>query len=218
MNERVIGYMRVSTEEQAESRAGLEAQRAAILAEAERRGWHLVEVIEDAGFSGKSLKRPGIATALDALRRHRADALVVAKLDRLSRSLLDLAGLMETATREHWALVALDVNVDTTTPSGKAMASMMGVFAQLERDLIGQRTREALAIRRREGVQLGRPRLLPEAVVARIVAERAEGAALQLIADRLTAEGVPGGQGGRRWYASTVRAVLVSAGRRAKEG
>jgi DNA invertase Pin-like site-specific DNA recombinase len=215
MNERVIGYMRVSTEEQAESRAGLEAQRAAILAEAERRGWHLVEVIEDAGFSGKSLKRPGIATALEALRRHRADALVVAKLDRLSRSLLDLAGLMETATREHWALVALDVNVDTSTPSGKAMASMMGVFAQLERDLIGQRTREALAVKRREGVQLGRPRLLPEAVVARIVAERAEGAALQLIADRLTAEGVPGGQGGQRWYASTVRAVLVSAERRA---
>ena len=218
MNERVIGYMRVSTEEQAESLAGLEAQRAAILAEAERRGWHLVEVIEDAGFSGKSLKRPGIATALDALRRHRADALVVAKLDRLSRSLLDLAGLMETATREHWALVALDVNVDTTTPSGKAMASMMGVFAQLERDLIGQRTREALAVKRREGVQLGRPRSLPEDVVARIVAERAEGAALQLIADRLTAEGVPGAQGGRRWYASTVRAVLLSAGRRVKEG
>jgi hypothetical protein len=94
---------------------------------------------------------------------------------------------------------------------------MVGVFAQLERDLIGQRTREALAIRRREGVQLGRPRSLPEDVVARIVAERAEGAALQLIADRLTADDVPGAQvvnvgtprpSGRCWSA------LVGAPRR----
>src|SRR5665811_394770 len=104
----VIGYLRVSTEDQADSRAGLEAQRAAILAEAERRGWHLVEVIEDAGFSGKDLNRPGIVAALDALRRHKADTLVVAKLDRLSRSMLDFAALMDRASREHWALVALD--------------------------------------------------------------------------------------------------------------
>jgi DNA invertase Pin-like site-specific DNA recombinase len=208
MDERVIGYVRVSSEEQAQSGAGLEAQRAAILAEAERRGWHLVDVVEDAGFSGKSLRRPGMTAVLDAVRRHQADALVVAKLDRLSRSLLDLAGLMETATREHWALIALDVNVDTSTPSGRAMANMMGVFAQLERDLIAQRTTDALRVKKSQGVRLGRDRAIPPPVAGRIRAERARGATLQSIADGLNADRVPTARGGRRWYASSIRSVL----------
>lgn len=88
---RVIGYVRVSTEEQGVSGAGLQAQRAAIIAECERRGWTLVEIAEDVG-SGKSLKRPGIRMALDMLAAGDASALVVAKLDRLSRSMLDFAG------------------------------------------------------------------------------------------------------------------------------
>ena len=86
---RVLGYVRVSTDEQGKSGAGLEAQRAAILNECERRGWELVETIEDAGYSAKDLKRPGIGRALDALNRGDASALVVAKLDRLSRSMFD---------------------------------------------------------------------------------------------------------------------------------
>jgi DNA invertase Pin-like site-specific DNA recombinase len=204
-----IGYLRVSTDEQADSRAGLDAQRAAILAEAERRGWHLVEVIEDAGFSGKDLNRPGIAAALDALRRHKADTLVVAKLDRLSRSMLDFAALMDRASREHWALVALDLGVDTTTPAGEMMANVLATFAQFERRLIGQRTRDALAIKRASGTLLGRRRTMPDAVLARIRAERAEGRTLRAIADGLTADAVPTVQGGMRWYASTVRKALV---------
>ena len=207
----VIGYLRVSTEDQADSRAGLEAQRAAILAEAERRGWRLLEVIEDAGYSGKDLRRPGIAAALEAMRAHRADTLVVAKLDRLSRSILDFAALMDRATRERWALVALDLGVDTTTPAGEAMANVMATFAQFERRLIGQRTKEALAQKRAAGVRLGRPPTLPEALRQRIARERAKGQTLAAIADMLTVEGVPTAQGGRRWYPSTVRAVLASA-------
>jgi len=112
---RVIGYLRCSTEEQADSRAGLEAQRTAILAEAQRRGWSETDLtfVEDAGFSGKNLDRPGIVAALDALRHRRADTLVVSKLDRLWRSMLDFAGLMDRASRERWALVALDLGVVT---------------------------------------------------------------------------------------------------------
>jgi DNA invertase Pin-like site-specific DNA recombinase len=204
-----IGYLRVSTDEQADSRAGLEAQRAAILAEAERRGWHLVEVIEDAGFSGKDLNRPGIAAALDAMRRHRADTLVVAKLDRLSRSMLDFAALMDRASREHWALVALDLGVDTTTPAGEMMANVLATFAQFERRLIGQRTRDALAIKRASGTVLGRRRTMPDAVLARIRIERAEGRTLRAIADDLTADAIPTAQGGMRWYASTVLKALA---------
>ena len=145
--------MRVSTDEQAESHAGLDAQRAAILAEARRRGWVEGDIswIEDAGFSGKNLKRPGISQALDALRRGEASTLVVAKLDRLTRSMSDFAPLLARAATQRWALVALDVNVDTSTPTGEAMAHVVATFAQLERRLIGERTREALAPRRLEG-------------------------------------------------------------------
>ena len=116
---RVIGYVRVSTDEQTSSGAGLEAQRAAILAECERRGWHLVEVIEDAGYSAKDLKRPGVQEALRVLDAGDASALVVAKLDRLSRSMIDFTALMATAQKQGWALVALDCAVDTTTPGGR---------------------------------------------------------------------------------------------------
>src|SRR3954462_3559796 len=91
---RVIGYVRVSTEEQGVSGAGLAAQRQAVLSECQRRGWQVVEVIEDRGYSAKDLKRPGIQAALEVLREGRADSLCVAKLDRLSRSMLDFSGIM----------------------------------------------------------------------------------------------------------------------------
>jgi len=201
----------VSTEEQADSGAGMEAQRAAILAEAERRGWEVVGVIEDAGWSAKDLRRPGVQAALEELRRGRADALVVAKLDRLSRSLLDFAAVMQTAQRQGWALVALDVNVDTTTPAGEMVANVMATFAQFERRLIGQRTREALAAKRAAGVRLGRPPVVAEEVVARVRRERAEGRSLRAIAEGLDADEVPTAHGGARWHASTVRAVLRGA-------
>jgi len=211
---RTIAYLRCSTEEQADSRAGLDAQRAAILAEARRRGWDEADVtfIEDAGFSGKNLDRPGIETALDALRHRKADTLVVSKLDRLSRSLVDFAGLMDRASREHWALIALDLNVDTSTPAGEAMAAMLATFAQFERRLIGERTKSALAIKKAAGVRLGRPRLIPEEIVARIVAERSSGATLRAIADRLNRDGVPTAMRGRQWWVATLQGVLSQAG------
>jgi DNA invertase Pin-like site-specific DNA recombinase len=201
----------VSTDEQTDSGAGLEVQRHAILAECKRRGWQLVEVIEDAGFSAKDLKRPGVQEALRVLESGEASALVVAKLDRLSRSTLDFAGLMGKAQKQGWALVALDCAVDTTTPSGEAMANMLATFAQFERRLIGQRTREALAIKRAQGVRLGRPSRVPVEVTSRIVQERAAGRSYAAIADAMTAEGVPTAQGGRRWYAATVRHAAMRA-------
>src|SRR3954471_11634226 len=120
---RVVGYVRVSTSEQGDSGAGLAAQRAAILTECKRRGWHLVEVIEDAGYSAKDMRRPGVQEALRVLAERDASALVVAKLDRLSRSMLDFTTMMSKAQRQGWALVALDLGVDTSTPSGEMMAN-----------------------------------------------------------------------------------------------
>jgi DNA invertase Pin-like site-specific DNA recombinase len=205
-----IAYLRVSTTEQADSRAGIEAQRAAILGEAERRGWGEVRFIEDAGVSGKSTKRPGLALALEELKRGEAVGLVVSKMDRLSRSLLDFVQIMDVAQRQGWSLIALDCPVDPTTPTGEAMASIVATFAQLERRLIGQRTREALAAKREAGVRLGRPRDLPLDVIARISRERDSGSSLRAIAAGLNDDGVATAHGGARWHASTVRAVLSS--------
>ncbi len=135
---------------------------------------------------------------------------MVAKLDRLSRSLLDFAGLMERGRKKGWALVALDLGVDTTSAAGEMMANVLVSFAQYERRLIGQRTRDALAVKRSQDVRLGRPRTLPEDVRARIVAERAAGRSLRAIASGLDVDGVATAQGGSRWHASAVRAVLES--------
>jgi DNA invertase Pin-like site-specific DNA recombinase len=205
---RVIGYVRVSTEEQGVSRLGLEAQRAAIIAECERRDWTLLEVIQDVGRSGKDLRRPGIMRALDELSRGDATALVVAKLDRLSRSMLDFARIMTTAQKQSWALVALDVQVDTTSPSGEAMAHMLATFSQFERRLISERTKQALAQKRAGGVRLGAPPEIDSPIASRIRKERAAGRTLREIAQRLNEDRVPTARGGR-WHASTLQRVLA---------
>jgi DNA invertase Pin-like site-specific DNA recombinase len=201
----------VSTAEQSSSGAGIAAQRAAIEAECSRRGWQLLDVIEDTGYSAKDLKRPGVQAALEVLERRKADGLVVAKLDRLSRSMLDFTAIMARATRQGWALVALDCAVDTTTPAGEAMANVLATFAQFERRLIGQRTREALAAKRAAGVRLGRPQSLPADVRARIAADREGGRSFATIARTLNADNVATAQGGRQWWASSVRAALRAA-------
>jgi Resolvase, N terminal domain len=121
----VLAYLRVSKQEQAESGAGLAAQRASILREAERRGWAEADLewITDAGFTGRSLRRPGVVAALAMLKSRKADTLVVSKADRLSRSMEDFTRIMADATRERWALVALDMNLDMTTAEGELQAT-----------------------------------------------------------------------------------------------
>ena len=208
---RVIGYVRVSTDEQHSSGAGLAAQTAAIRAEADRRGWQLVEIVGEAsGASSATLDREGLTRALDTLDRGEADVLVVAKLDRLSRSVAQGAQVMDRAKRKGWSLVALDFGLDTTTPAGEMVANVILATSQYERRLIGQRTREALAARRAAGVRLGRPQVLPDEVVTRIVRERAEGATLTGICRGLEADAIPTARGGGRWYASTIKDVLRS--------
>jgi DNA invertase Pin-like site-specific DNA recombinase len=206
----VIAYTRVSTEEQAVSGLSLEAQRAAIEAECQRRGLDLLAVHEDAGYSAKTLSRPGLTAALDDLHAGRGSALMVARLDRLTRSVHDATGLMQAAERAGWGLVALDVAVDTTTPQGAAMAQVLAVFAELERRLIGERTRAALAAKRAQGVRLGRPVTLDPATRDRIVAAHRGGQGWSAIARQLNDDRVPTAHGGARWYPSTVRSVALA--------
>lgn len=206
---RAIAYARVSTDEQADSGAGLDAQRATMTGALAARGWELVAALADEGRSGATLNRPELAKALDMLDRGEADALVVAKLDRLSRSVLDFASITERAKRRGWAVVALDVDVDTATPTGELVANITSSVAQWERRIIAARTSEAMQAMKARGVRLGRPVELADDVRQRIAAERAAGDSLRTIADRLNAEAVPTARGGK-WHASTVRAVLDS--------
>jgi DNA invertase Pin-like site-specific DNA recombinase len=206
---KAIGYLRVSTSEQADSGAGLAAQRVAIQAEADRRGWALEFVVEQ-GLSAKDLNRPALMGALTRLDKGEADVLMVSKLDRLSRSVKDFGALLDRAAKRNWSVLCLDLGVDTTTPVGEFTANVVVSASQYERRLIAQRTKDALAARRAAGVRLGRPRSLSDDVVARIVAQKESGQSLAGIARDLTAQGVPTAQGGQRWYASTVAAVLRS--------
>jgi DNA invertase Pin-like site-specific DNA recombinase len=205
-----IGYVRVSTDEQATSGLGIAAQRSAIEDECRRRGIPLGRVFDDQGLSAKDLKRPALQDALELLETGAANLLIVSKLDRLTRSVHDATGLMQRAEKSGWGLVALDVAVDTTTPQGAAMAQVLAVFAELERKMIGQRTRDALAIKRAEGVRLGRPRQLPEDVVDRIVRERDAGSSWPAIARALNADAIPTAHGGRQWHPATVRLVYLT--------
>ncbi len=156
-----IGYTRVSTDEQATSGAGLDAQWAMITAEAEQRAWTIVAWHTDEGVSGSKPAddRPAGHAALEAMRNRDAATLLVAKSDRLTRSVLDLAGLVARADREGWELTACDHTIDTSTPAGRFTTTIMGGVAELEREQIGARTREALAARRAAGVRLGRARV-----------------------------------------------------------
>jgi DNA invertase Pin-like site-specific DNA recombinase len=210
---RVIGYVRVSTADQADSGAGLEAQREALSAAAEQRGWDMIDVIADEAESGGKghENRPGLSAAIARLEAAEADALAVAKLDRLSRSVKDLADLAERSKpkgkRKGWGLILLDIDVDTSSPSGEFMLHVMGSAAQWERRIISQRTKDALAVKRAQGVRLGRPSTLAPELVERIVQDHHEGASYSGIARALTAEGVLTAHGGK-WWPATVRKVL----------
>ncbi len=208
----ILLWLTVSTDEQADSGAGLAAQRSAVAAEAARRGWELVAIEVDAGASGKTMSgRPALTTALAAVTEGKADVLLVAKLDRLSRSLLDFASLMARSQSDGWSLVALDLGVDTSTPAGEFMASVMASAAQWERRIIGQRTRDALSAKRQQGVQLGRPPSIPDDIAEVIRKHRASGLSIRVIADRLSADMVPTVHGGSRWSPSSVQRVLQSS-------
>lgn len=204
----VIGYVRVSTEDQAESGAGMESQRSSILAECERNGWQLVELIEEPGVSAKNMNRPGLQRALELLAAGQADILMAAKLDRLSRSVKDVCNLGDRALCEGWNLCLLDARIDTTTPHGRAQLSMMATFAQLERELIGLRTKEALAVKKAQGIRLGAAPTIDADAEDMILKLRAEGKGMAAIAKELNDRQVPTAKGGT-WHGSTVRVVLT---------
>ena len=205
-------YARVSTEDQADEGLGITAQIDVATAAIAERDWVLVAEVVDAGVSGSVAleRRPALGPALEALDGAGAGAaLVVARLDRVTRSLLAWAELVERSRRRGWAIVVVAEGFDLSTDSGELTAALLASVAQYERRLSGARTREAMAAGKARGARYGRP--IEHAPEARhIVGDMRAGAAtLQAIADRLTAEGISIPRGGP-WRTSNVDGILRS--------
>src|SRR5262245_5714541 len=151
------GYIRVSSDEQADSGLGLEAQRQRIRAYCDLKGLQLTTLFEDPAISGgKPLSsRPARSRLLADARRHRA-VVIVAKFDRLFRSVADAAQTIADFDRRGIELVAIAEGFDMTNPYGRAMAQMASVFAELERAMIRERTRSAMAVKRTRGERISR--------------------------------------------------------------
>ncbi|MCC7015405.1 MAG: recombinase family protein [Planctomycetes bacterium] len=227
----VIGYIRVSTEGQAEEGVSLDTQREKIEAWAKLHDEPEVVIYQDAGISGASMdQRPGLQDALREACKRRA-ALVVYSLSRLARSTRDTLSISDRLAKSGAELVSLSERIDTTSASGKMVFRLLAVLAEFERDQISERTRAAMAHLRKSQRRISRfapygwdfdadgealvPNLNEQLVVARMTDLRAEGLTFQAIADRLTEEAVPTKHGGRPWTAkvvwTTVRRGITAA-------
>lgn len=230
---RVVGYTRVSTEEQAAGGSSLAAQAAKIRLYCELHEHDLVRVVEDPGASGKSLDRPGLALALAEVRSRQPDAaqgIVISKLDRLTRSLRDWSDLIAEffgeAAKNRRSLFSVSDSIDTTTASGRLVLNLLVTVAQWEREVIAERTRDTLRSMIADGRRVGKVRyghalaadgrrlddLAGElAAIARMRAWRADGASYREVCRRLELAGIPTKEGGA-WRPATVRRILLRAG------
>lgn len=202
----VVGLVRTSTDDQAN---GCDAQEAAVRAECERRGWVLVEVIREQGYSGRGSERPGLSRALTMIANGEASGLIVAKLDRLSRSVVDFGHILAWLDAAGGALVALDLGVDTTTAAGRLVANVLASVAQWEAEAISERTSAALRSMQARGEKVGRPAVSPE-VAERIRAMKGDGLSLRAIAAELNAQGVPTTRGAAAWTHSAVQTAATN--------
>jgi DNA invertase Pin-like site-specific DNA recombinase len=152
---KAVAYVRVSTDEQAEHGVSIDAQVERIEAYARLYDLDLVALCKDEGISGKARDRAGLDRALQGLQRGEAQALVVAKLDRLTRSLPHLLSLVERFFGDRFVLLSVAEHLDPRTASGRLVINMLGVIAQWELETIGERTREALRYKRARGEYTG---------------------------------------------------------------
>jgi DNA invertase Pin-like site-specific DNA recombinase len=168
-------YARVSTEGQ-----DPEVQLVALRAHAAQRGWQVVEEFVDRGVSGTKERRPALDRLMKAAWTGQFQVVLVWRFDRFARSVKHLVTALETFRSLHVGFVSLQEQLDTSTPIGQAMFTIIGAMAQLERDIIRERVKAGLAQARARGVQLGRPRA--RATAAEVVRLRGQGLSVGAIA------------------------------------
>lgn len=220
---RAVAYIRVSTDKQADQGVSLEAQRAKLQAYAALYELELVDVVLDAGASAKTLNRPGLQRALGMLDAGEADALLVAKLDRLTRSVRDLDALITGwFGAERFALLSVSEQIDTRSAAGRLVLNILASVSQWEREAIGERTATALRHKAARGERVGQVpfgwRVGPDGVqldedpdeqrALTLIGElRARGLSIRAIAAELEARAVK--PRGKRWHPTTVARILA---------
>ena len=225
---KVIGYIRVSTEEQATDGVSLATQREKLMGYAKLYDLELVEIIEDAGQSGKTLNRPGLQDALAMIRRGEAGGLLIAKLDRLSRSVVDWNTLIDGyfGERAGRQLFSVADSIDTRTAAGQLVLNVLMSVSQWERETIGERTRDALQYKIRNGERCGKVRFgyrladdgktldaepAEQEAIHLIGKLKAAGQSLRDIAAELTRRGILTKEGNARWTHTSVARILDRA-------
>lgn len=220
-------YCRVSTREQRDSRHGLDGQEDVCRAEAQRRGWRVVDVIHET-ISGDKARRPLFQQAITRCREEGL-VLLAAESSRLTRRKGGVSALLEQAHREGWACVAMDMpQLDVTSPMGEFIADILSSVNRLARRQTGERTSRSLRAKVARGEPVGRPRALDatlpdgspdlatreraQATINQLHALRAEGLSLERIAGELNARGVKGLQGGN-WHKRSVHLALKRYGK-----
>ena len=153
---KAVGYIRVSTEGQAEKGISLEAQRAKIEAYAALKDFTLVEIVEDAGISAKNLKRPGMQRLLDMIHRKEIDAVIIMKLDRMFRNTVDALQTTQGFDKKGVALHSIQESLDTQSAMGRFFFTLLAAIGEMERGVIGERTRTALARKKEKGEVVSR--------------------------------------------------------------
>ncbi len=197
---RLIGYVRIAPRERDDERPSLDIQRRGLENAARAGGWELLRIEEDVR-SGRTLRRPGLRAALAACRAGEADGIAVARLDRLTYSLSDLAELVREAVDGGFTIVSLQPAVNIASDGGRAVGEVLAEAASWQPRAI------ATAGRALSG-RPGRPSSTPAAVAERIRDLRAQGMTLQAICDTLNGEGVPTPRGGAEWRPTSLRSVL----------
>lgn len=221
---RAIGYIRVSTDEQAREGISLDSQKAKITAYCELNDIELVDIIEDAGKSGKDLNREGIQSLLSMIKARQVDAIVVYKLDRLSRRVKDTLSIMDLVEKKGIAFHSITERIDTKSAMGKFFLNIMASMNQWERDTISERTRDALQHKIRNGERAGQipygwnvsedgktlvenPKEQEAIVLIRVL--HGEGYSYRAICRELDKEGYE--PLGKTWHAKTIGSVLRRA-------
>lgn len=225
--QRIIGYVRVSTSKQADQGVSIAAQEEKIQAYAKLYDHVLVDVLIEVASSKSLEKRPKLAEILRLIELGEVDGILVSKLDRLSRRVVDMGNLIDQYFQTA-QLMSVSDQIDTTSPNGRMMLNIVTTMAQWERETIAERTKTALSHIRKAGVPLGRSkfgqthleeidtngrRVIGEVgreqkTIELIVALKARGHSLRKIATLLTLSEEPTKNGGR-WHASTVRNILA---------
>jgi site-specific DNA recombinase len=218
----VVAYVRCSTEEQRASGLGVGAQVERVKAFCKATDRVLNEIVKDEGFSAKDLRRPGIQRILDGVKHRSIKTVLVYRLDRLTRNLGDLCVMMKDFDKLGVDLVSVSEAFDTSAAVGKLMLHMLGSFAEWERSIIAERTSAAITYARSQGKAYGpvpfgyyrsgdllvrQPQQQRALGIMRGM--RTTGYSFQKIADKLNELKVKPSRG-KKWYASSVKAVLES--------